>query len=131
MVLPTHAANLDAPFKLVVNTDRGEWSNLARGTALLLYSRGVDRYTNPFDRAMLESQLTYVVCAPPLTQSLPSDMLTASHLGTVWSIYEVQGTLFPALTRMERPPVANHYLAFPDITIAILDITVSALRYHN
>jgi hypothetical protein len=49
--------------KLVVNVDRGEWSHLARGTAFLLYSRGVHRYTTAFEHAMLESQLPFVVCA--------------------------------------------------------------------
>ncbi|KAK0510943.1 hypothetical protein JMJ35_006495 [Cladonia borealis] len=46
--------------ELVVNIDIGEWSQLARGTAYLLYSRGVHRYTSDFDHALLESQLTYV-----------------------------------------------------------------------
>jgi hypothetical protein len=48
-------------FKLVVNIDRGGWSELARGTAFLLYSRGVDRYTSAFDHSMLESQLGFIV----------------------------------------------------------------------
>lgn len=49
--------------KLVVNVNSGEWSQLARGTAVLLYSRGLHRYTTAFDHAMLESQLSYVVGA--------------------------------------------------------------------
>ena len=47
--------------ELVVNVDKGEWSSLARGTALLLQSRGVHRYNDAFDHAMLESQLPYIV----------------------------------------------------------------------
>ena len=48
--------------KLVVNVDRGQWSHLGHGTTTLLYSRGADSYTNAFDHAMLESQLSVIVC---------------------------------------------------------------------
>jgi hypothetical protein len=48
-------------FKLVVNIDRGGWGELARGTAFLLHSRGVNRYTSAFDHSMLESQMGFVV----------------------------------------------------------------------
>jgi hypothetical protein len=54
--------NVHNLIKLVVNADRGEWSQLARGTAFLLYSRGANRYATAFDYAMLESQLSFVVC---------------------------------------------------------------------
>ena len=49
--------------KLVVNVDRGHWSHLGHGTTALLYSRGVHQYTSAFDHAMLESQLSVIVCA--------------------------------------------------------------------
>lgn len=49
--------------KLVVNVDRGQWSHLGHGTTALLYSRGVHSYTSAFDHAMLESQLSVIVCA--------------------------------------------------------------------
>ncbi len=48
--------------KLVINVDRGQWSHLGHGTTVLLYSRGVQRYTDAFDHAMLESQLSVIVC---------------------------------------------------------------------
>ena len=47
--------------KLNVNVDRGQWGQLSHGTAILLQFRGVHRYRNPFDYAMLESQLSFVV----------------------------------------------------------------------
>ncbi|KAI9640599.1 hypothetical protein NHQ30_010898 [Ciborinia camelliae] len=47
--------------ELVINADKGKWGNLARGTAQLIQTRGVDRYTDPFDLGMLESQLSYIV----------------------------------------------------------------------
>ena len=49
--------------KLIINVDRGRWSHLARGTTFLLHSRGVQRYTDSFDHAMLESQLSIAVCS--------------------------------------------------------------------
>ena len=48
--------------KLVVNEDRGKWSRLSHGTTALLHSRGVHGFADAFDRAMLESQLSYIVC---------------------------------------------------------------------
>lgn len=51
--------------KLVINVDRGQWSHLAHGTTVLLHSRGVHRYTGAFDHAMLESQLSVIVCTTP------------------------------------------------------------------
>ncbi|KAH7336442.1 hypothetical protein BKA65DRAFT_34098 [Rhexocercosporidium sp. MPI-PUGE-AT-0058] len=47
--------------ELVVNIDRGEWSHLLQGTISLLNSRGVQRYKNEFDHAMLESQLGFIL----------------------------------------------------------------------
>ncbi|KAE9366811.1 hypothetical protein N431DRAFT_495200 [Stipitochalara longipes BDJ] len=46
--------------ELIVNIDRGEWSQLARGTHALMESRGPSRYKNPFDLALLESQLGFI-----------------------------------------------------------------------
>ncbi|PVH88651.1 hypothetical protein DL98DRAFT_580217 [Cadophora sp. DSE1049] len=46
--------------ELVVNDDRGEWSQLLRGTVYLLQYRGIRRYDNEFDHAMLESQLGFI-----------------------------------------------------------------------
>lgn len=48
--------------KLVVNVDKGHWSDLGHGTTTLLYSRGAHSYTSAFDHAMLESQLSVIVC---------------------------------------------------------------------
>ena len=48
--------------KLVLNVDRGQWIHLGYGTTVLLHSRGVHQYTNSFDHAMLESQLSVIVC---------------------------------------------------------------------
>ena len=47
--------------ELVVNVNRGEWNQLVRGTSLLLEHRGVHRYTNAFDRALLDSQLAFIL----------------------------------------------------------------------
>ena len=47
--------------ELVVNINRGKWNQLIRGTSLLLKHRGVHRYTNAFDRALLESQLGFIL----------------------------------------------------------------------
>jgi hypothetical protein len=47
--------------QLIVNVDRGEWSQLARGSHILMESRGPSRYQNPFDLALLESQLGFIV----------------------------------------------------------------------
>ncbi|KAH6711179.1 hypothetical protein BKA61DRAFT_613220 [Leptodontidium sp. MPI-SDFR-AT-0119] len=47
--------------ELVVNVDRGEWSDLFRGTISLLRSRGIQLYNNEFDHAMLESQLGFIL----------------------------------------------------------------------
>lgn len=41
--------------------DKEEWSQLANRNAVLLYSRGVDRYKSDFEQANLESQLPFVV----------------------------------------------------------------------
>jgi hypothetical protein len=66
-VLSTHCSQpqlwliFNHAIKLVFNGDTGKWSHLARGTAFLLYSRGVHRYTSAFDYTMLESQLGFVV----------------------------------------------------------------------
>ena len=56
-------ANTTDPVKLVVSSDRGQWSHLAHGTTVLLYSRGVHQYTSAFDHSMLESQLSVIVCS--------------------------------------------------------------------
>lgn len=53
--------------ELVVSADRGQWSNLAYGTTVLLRSRGVHQYTSAFDHSMLESQLSVI-----FSQSLKS-----------------------------------------------------------
>ncbi|OBT66053.1 hypothetical protein VE03_03188 [Pseudogymnoascus sp. 23342-1-I1] len=53
--------------ELIVNDDIGDWSGLAGGTKFLIRSRGVHRYNSPFDLAMLESQMSFV-----LGQSLKS-----------------------------------------------------------
>lgn len=46
--------------ELALNIGRGEWTQLARGTACLLESRGTSRYASPFEHAMLDSQLPYI-----------------------------------------------------------------------
>jgi hypothetical protein len=48
--------------KLAVNADKGSWGDLSRGSAQLIQARGVDKYVDPFDHSMLESQLSYIVC---------------------------------------------------------------------
>ena len=53
---------IDFPFKLIIDADRGGWSQLSKGTIFLLRARGVRGYDNAFDYAMLESQLSSVVC---------------------------------------------------------------------
>ena len=84
--------------KLMVNVDRGHWSHLGLGTTTLLYSRGVHSYTSAFDHAMLESQLSVIVCG---IRSMSLDARTNStdvySHWPVWPILEVQRTLFPAL----------------------------------
>ena len=47
--------------KHVLNVNGEKWSQLANGTSVLLRSRGVHRYKDPFDHAMLESQLSVIV----------------------------------------------------------------------
>ncbi|KAG4434284.1 hypothetical protein IFR05_010228 [Cadophora sp. M221] len=47
--------------ELVVNVDRGEWSQLLCGTISLLRSRGIQQYNYEFDHAMLESQLGFIL----------------------------------------------------------------------
>lgn len=47
--------------ELNVNFDRGKWGQLSHGTAFLLQYRGVSRYMNAFDYAMLESQVSFVI----------------------------------------------------------------------
>ncbi|KAK0109659.1 hypothetical protein ONS95_002340 [Cadophora gregata] len=46
--------------ELVVNVDRGEWSQLLLGTICLLQLRGIQRYDNEYDHAMLESQVGFI-----------------------------------------------------------------------
>ena len=55
--------------ELVVNVDMGKWGSLSRGTMLLLESRGVHRYNDAFNHALLESQLPYIVRAAFLPES--------------------------------------------------------------
>ena len=57
----TKRSSADSFIKLNFNADRGQWSQLSNGTAFLLQFRGVHRYSNAFDFAMLESQLSFVV----------------------------------------------------------------------
>ena len=47
--------------KHVMNVNGGKLSQLANGTSVLLRSRGVHRYKDAFDHAMLESQLSVTV----------------------------------------------------------------------
>ena len=47
-----------------MNSDRGRWSHLVGGTAFLVESRGVNPYKDPFDKAMLEFQMAFIVSAP-------------------------------------------------------------------
>ncbi|PQE30299.1 C6 zinc finger domain protein [Rutstroemia sp. NJR-2017a WRK4] len=47
--------------ELAVNADKGKWGDLSRGSAQLIQARGVDKYVDPFDHSMLESQLSYIV----------------------------------------------------------------------
>ncbi len=47
--------------QLIVNVNRGEWSQLARGTHALMESRGPSRYKDHFDLPLLESQLGFIV----------------------------------------------------------------------
>lgn len=47
--------------ELVVNVNRGKWNHLVQGTYLLLKHRGVHRYTNAFDRTLLESQFGFIL----------------------------------------------------------------------
>lgn len=78
--------------KLVVNVDRGQWSHLGHGTTALLYSRGVHQYTGAFDHAMLESQLSIIVCiiyTIRLFSRRTRSLLTPISSGTVWPILEV------------------------------------------
>ncbi|KAH7409172.1 hypothetical protein BKA64DRAFT_389110 [Cadophora sp. MPI-SDFR-AT-0126] len=46
--------------ELVVSVDRGDWSQLLLGTVYLLQARGIRRFNNEFDHAMLESQLGFI-----------------------------------------------------------------------
>lgn len=73
-----------------MNVNGGRWTHLARGTAVLLHSRGVHRYKSAFDHAMLESQLSitvgvlynihiFTICA--------QNLLTFTVSGIVWSIF--------------------------------------------
>ena len=71
-------ANTTDLVKLVVNADRGEWSHLAHGTTVLLYSRGVHQYTGAFDHSMLESQLSIIVCNTYMCYPHPSVVCTES-----------------------------------------------------
>ncbi|KAH8684364.1 hypothetical protein BGZ60DRAFT_502581 [Tricladium varicosporioides] len=47
--------------ELAVNVDRGEWSQLTLGTASLFASRGLHRYKSVFEKAILHSQLSYII----------------------------------------------------------------------
>lgn len=59
-----------------MNVDRGKWSNLAQGTAMLLKTRGPGRYQSAFERAMLEAQMPFVVGVSTFLRFLASSELT-------------------------------------------------------
>ena len=72
--------------------DRGRWTHLVKGTALLLESRGIHGYNDPFDRAMLESQIAYIVSgsiSDSMTYTSPHKLLM--HVG--WSFHEIETTV--------------------------------------
>ena len=92
--------NTTDPIKLAVSDGRGQWSHLAHGTTVLLYSRGVHQYTSAFDHSMLESQLSVIVCSTCASHILlwcAQSLLTHILPVIVRSIPEVQRTLFPAI----------------------------------
>ena len=96
----TDRSSADFFSKLNVNFDRGEWGQLSHGTAFLLQYRGVNRYRNAFDYAMLESQLSFVVCntlSPPMCTVL---IKLGAMARTDPSIYRVRRTLFSRLAGM-------------------------------
>ncbi|KAG9230099.1 hypothetical protein BJ875DRAFT_166932 [Amylocarpus encephaloides] len=47
--------------ELALGEGTTDWTQLARGTALLVYARGVERYKSDFELSMLHSQLSYIV----------------------------------------------------------------------
>ena len=133
--LPIHRVRLRANttdhVKLVVNADRGQWSHLAHGTTVLLYSRGVHQYTGAFDHSMLESQLSIIVCITCATRILlwyAQSLLTRLSSVLVQSVTEVQRTLFPAIARMANLNIAESNLAFSERTGSSLEPALSTPR---
>ena len=83
---------VDVFIKLIVNVDRGEWSRLSQGTAFLLEARGANGYSSAFNFALLESQLSFAVCAANHAHySLLEEMqytLTPDLREIAWSFHE-------------------------------------------
>ena len=103
--------SLNDLMKLVVNEDRGKWSRLSHGTTVLLHSRGVQRYTDAFDHAMLESQLGYIVCTLYLLTKCARSLLTSIPFGIVQSFFAVQTRMFSTLPGMASSHTAESSLA--------------------
>ncbi|ESZ90949.1 hypothetical protein SBOR_8667 [Sclerotinia borealis F-4128] len=98
--------------ELVVNVDKGKWGDLVRGTAQLIQRRGVERYKDPFDLGMLESQLSYIVVQSAKSEedcylrqsewrallttnsTWPSDSITAKELKSLQLRIELCNLLF-------------------------------------
>lgn len=113
--------------KHVINVGGGEWSYLANGTSVLLRARGVHRYKNAFDHAMLESQLSVTV-RTMYTAHLHNvyiSPLTSIFSGIVQSIVAAQRTLFLSLPRMASSHMPKPSLAFSKLAITNFGFTFS------
>ena len=118
----------------MVSPDRGQWSHLAHGTTVLLYSRGVHQYTSAFDHSMLESQLSVIVCrtgAIHIPLWCAHSLLTRLLSVVVQSITEDQRTLFPAVARMAKLNIAKSNLAFSERAGSSLEPALSTPCYSS